>query len=108
MLPLSYPPGFVFFIYLGRKIKSVKCVEGHTTYHCSHAAMPDSRHFITGELTLTLMILLLKLFSTTIMSSESVGESVPSWLQYEDGKDKESVRTESLQLMFNSKSKSMG
>lgn len=36
---------------------------------------------IRGELTLTLMILLLKLFNTTMMSSESAGESVPSWLQ---------------------------
>lgn len=38
-------------------------------------------HFFTSKLTLTLMILLLKLFNTTIMSSESAGESVPSWLQ---------------------------
>lgn len=36
---------------------------------------------IRDELTFTLMMRLLKLFSTTIMSSESDGESVPSWLR---------------------------
>ena len=54
----------------------------------SLAVEPDRRHLIRGEPTLTLMILLLKLFSTTMMSSESAGESVPSWLQREDGEDK--------------------
>lgn len=33
-----------------------------------------------GQPTLTLMTLVLKLFNTTTMSSESAGESVPSWL----------------------------
>lgn len=64
-------------------------------YYCGR----QSRHVFTGKLTLTLMILLLKLFSTTIMSSESAGESVPSWLQQKKGTRKtnelkKKIRTE--------------
>lgn len=50
--------------------------------------------FITDELTLTLMILLLKLFSTTIMSSESAGESVPSWLRRKKERMRERLKHE--------------
>lgn len=52
--------------------------------HCARQSLPIHHyHFDIShcKLTLTLMILLLKVFSTTIMSSESAGESVPSWLQ---------------------------
>lgn len=70
MLPVNRP-GFGL-IYLGNKV-------------------------ITDKLTLTLMILLLKLFNTTIMSSESAGESVPSWLQHK----KERMRERLEQKVYN-------
>lgn len=45
--------------------------------------------FTVVQPTLTLMILLLKLLSTTTMSSDSAGESVPSWLRPEKESDGE-------------------
>lgn len=68
------------------------CSDGHTLV-------------VTEErLTLTLMILLLKLFSTTTMSSDSAGESVPSWLR---GAEADKIRTGSSLLKSVTQSKTV-